>query len=615
MRHSTRLWIAIPTIFLILLACQAVTGGFERLSPLPSEVLSTFTASPIAGEITATTTVQTQAVLLPTIELPATAQPTLPPAPGGPYPTRLHPDGELYAGDKVSIEIIAPEEVNAEGLRAEVRLETPGGEQTDTSKFEGFGIAGRSQATLYWVWDTTGLQAGDYPITYTIQPRGPSWSETVTLLPASDIPPPEPEAHWAEATSECCTLHYITGTAAQRDIDRLLELSDTLVEKVSGELKADYKDRVSITLLPRVLGHGGFTAQDISISYLDRNYAGSSPEIVLNHELVHALDSQLSGDMRPTLLMEGLAVYLSGGHFKPEPLLPRAAALLDLGGYLPLDTLIDNFYPSQHETGYLEAGALVEYMVDTWGWEPFSDFYRDIHPGPEGGDSAKRWSQSEAMDAALHEHFQISLSELENRFLQALRAEPVTEELRQDVRLSIRQYDAIRRYQQLLDPSAYFMTAWLPDGKSMRQKGIVADFLRHPSALPNVVLETMLASADAYLRAGDYPEAQKHLESIEASLARVEVGEEYPIAADALARDYWAVGSLLLADGYQAQRIDLKQNTALAWGTPLGSAAGGLYLEELELVRSGGSWVLPQKLNQGMHWNKALNGGVQYRFR
>ncbi len=216
-------------------------------------------------------------------------------------------------------------------------------------------------------------------------------------------------------------------------------------------------------------------------------------------------------------------------------------------------------------------------------------------PDLRADDSGKKWTQSEAIDAALREHFQISLSDLEDRFLQALRAEPVTEELRQDVRLSIRQYNAIRRYQQLMDPSAYFLTAWLPDGKSMRQKDITADFMRHPSALPNVVIETMLVSADAYLRAGDYPEAQRHLESIESSLASFEAGEAFPFAADALAKDYWSVASLLEADGYHAQRIEFNQNTAQAWGSPMGSAAKGLYPVELSLVRSGDGWVLASK--------------------
>ncbi len=378
MLRSKHLWILPLLISLSLLACQSVTRGAEFLSK-PS-----LTPSPLAAETATLPAVQTQAPATKT-QAPATAvQSTLLPVTGEPYPTRLHPDGDLYVGDKVSLEILAPQGENTEGLHAQVQLDTAGGEQTETAKFEHYGIAGRGQATLYWVWDTAGLDAGDYPITYTIQPQGPTWSETVTLLPASDLPPPETGAHWAEATSDCCILHYITGTAAQRDLDQLLELAEDQVESVSSEMMAGYKDRISIALLPRVLGHGGFTAQDISISYLDRNYAGSSSQIVLHHELVHALDGQLGGDLRPTLLLEGLAVYLSGGHFKPEPLMLRAAVLLEMGGYLPLDKLANNFYPSQHESGYLEAGALVEYMVETWGWETFSAFYRDIHPGPEG---------------------------------------------------------------------------------------------------------------------------------------------------------------------------------------------------------------------------------------
>lgn len=597
-----RILLLLLIISLPMLACQVVSRGFERLSSPPEETLPT-SSSHLPKEVTATPTVQTT-----TIELPATAQPTLPPSAGEPYPVSLHPDGDLYAGDWVSIEVHAPEDVEAEGLRAEVRLETNDGEQVENAKFQPYGIAGRYQATLYWVWDTSGLEPGNYPITYTIQPQGPSWSQTVTLLPAEDVPAPEPEAEWATSTSDCCLLHYITGTAAQRDIDRLVELSNDLAVSISDEFKADYKDKVSITLLPRVLGHGGFTAEDISVSYLDRNYAGSSPEIVLKHEMVHKLDGELGGELRPNLLLEGLAVYLSGGHFKPEPLMPRAAALYDLGRYLPLSELADNFYPSQHETGYLEAGALVEYMVDTWGWEAFSAFYRDIHPEPEVNSdtyatatAGEKWSQAEAIDAALQEHFRLSLTELEEDFIEVLKAEPVDEGLRQDVSLTLRQYDAVRHYQQLLDPSAYFMTAWLPDGKSMRKEGIVSDYLRHPAELPNLVLETMLVSADVSLRSGDYPQAQRHLDSIEKALSAVEAGKENPLAGDALVEDYKAVANQLLDAGYQPQRIVFNENTALAWGTPMDSAAGGaesgLYLEEFELARGSDGWFLPQKVN------------------
>ena len=140
---------------------------------------------------------------------------------------------------------------------------------------------------------------------------------------------------------------------------------------------------ITITLMSRVLGHGGFASQDIDISYLDRNYAGSDFGLVLHHEMIHILDGRLGGDFRPSLLVEGLAVYETGGHFKKEPLMPRAAALLPgetgLGWYIPLAELADNFYLSQHEIGYLEGATLIEYMVNTWGWDAFSSFYRDIH--------------------------------------------------------------------------------------------------------------------------------------------------------------------------------------------------------------------------------------------
>jgi hypothetical protein len=249
--------------------------------------------------------------------------------------------------------------------------------------------------------------------------------------------------------------------------------------------------------MSRVLGHSGFTSDAIYVSYLDRNYSGRATAQVLHHEMVHWFDGKQGGDLRPTILVEGLAVYLSGGHFKPEDLPPRAAALLDLGWYIPLRQLTDNFYPSQHEIGYIEAGALVEYLVETYGWDDFNAFYRDIHPAPSP-------SQSDAIDAALQKHFQISFQELEANWLASLRALPEDPAARGDVVDTVRFFETVRRYQVLFDPSAYFQTAWLPGEKEMRQRGIVADFLRHPDASINKYLETLLVQADAGLRAGNY---------------------------------------------------------------------------------------------------------------
>jgi hypothetical protein len=415
---------------------------------------------------------------------------------------RYHPDGGLYVGDQVSFEIIAPQGADVAGRSAWVDV------AGEPAEFERYGIAGRNQATLTWAWDTAGLEPGSYELTFSIQPDGQQWTETVVLLPESELPPEQAGARWARAESDCCLLYYITHTEAERDIEALAEMADAQAEYVEARYQAELPKPVNLVILSRVLGHGGFTNdQAISVSYLDRRYSGGEAAIILRHEMVHYLDHALGGELRPTMLVEGVAVYLSGGHFKDEPLLPRAAALLELGWYKPLASLADDFYPSQHETGYLEAGALVAYMVERWGWEAFDQFYRDIRPGPPGT------SQLEAMDEALRGHFGIRFEELEAGFLERLRSQAYTQANLDDVRLSVLFYDTVRRYQQALDPSAYYLTAWLPDGEQMRQRGIVADTLRHPSATANVLVESLLVAADERLRAGDYVAAKRLLET------------------------------------------------------------------------------------------------------
>jgi len=512
----------IPVV-LVLLACRALTPAVLA----PPQTSATPVATTLA--ITPSPTVSATPTSLP-------ASPTPLPIPNQPFAVRLHPDGPLYVGDRVSLEIIAPQQTDLKDHSVEVQVDAPQGPSLAAVDFGRYGIGGRSQATLMWAWDTSALEAGEHTLTFKINPDGPTWTQNVKLNPKDEVPPPEPQAKWASVESKYCLLYYITGTAAERDIQKLKVMADEQAQDVSRLMGVEITSPIPIVFLPRVLGHGGFTGMEISVSYLDRNYAGSDPALVLHHEMVHLLDNRLGGDLRPTILVEGLAVYLSGGHFKQEPLLPRAATLLSplagcaadsstngsgstlktgrpcgLGTYLPLKPLIDEFYTSQHEIGYLEAGALVEYMVETWGWQAFSDFYRDIHAVSNG-------SQSQAMEAALRKHFNMSLDDLERGFLSILREQTITSEMTKDVGLTVLYYDTVRRYQELLDPSAYFLTAWLPDGEKMRQKGIVADYLRHPSMPENIALETLLVSADNSLRTGDYARAEKTLDAVNAML-------------------------------------------------------------------------------------------------
>jgi hypothetical protein len=122
------------------------------------------------------------------------------------------------------------------------------------------------------------------------------------------------------------------------------------------------------------------------------------------------------------------------------------------------------------------------------------------------------------MDAALQAHLGQTFDTLETNFIAFLRAQPVEESNRTDLRLSVAFYDTARRYQQMLDPSAYFLSAWLPDISAMRQRGIVADVLRHPQGVSNLRVEGLLVAADADLRAGRYGMAELNIRAANALL-------------------------------------------------------------------------------------------------
>lgn len=551
---------------------------------------------------------------LPTRTPPPT--PTSPPAAeNARFQVRWHPDGPLYSGDRISVEVIPEKAGNLSGKALKVELETGQGAKTlGTSKFENYGLGNRLQATLVWFWDTTDLNPGEYSIRFTVLPEEYSWTETVRLLAANELPGPEARAKWQTVEGQCCRVYYLSGTAAERDISGLVTRLDEQAAEISDQLGSTAEEKISVVLLPRVLGHGGFTSDSIAVSYLDRNYAGSGTDIVLHHELVHWLDGKAGGDLRPSLLIEGLAVYLTGGHFKPEPIIQRAAALLPaaegcttpggetitattgcgLDRFVPLKELADNFYPSQHEIGYIEAGALVEYMVQRWGWEAFNSFYRDIHPpaqptADKNGDNL----QSEAIESGLHKHFGIDFKTLEDLFITRLREVKLTPEGAADVRVSIEYYETMRRYQQLLDPSAYFLFAWLVDSTRMREEGITGDYLRHPGRPENITLELMFAAADAALRNGKSAQAVEILTAIGEALDRIAEGVENPLGANAMVQDYAELAQVVERAGYQPQRVELEGDQAKVW-----VSAGGSDLTILEIRRGLQGWQVTERLSE-----------------
>lgn len=533
------------------------------------------------------------------------------------YQVRLHPDGALFAGDRVSLEVIAQAGVNTQDQSVELFLDVPENplanlQSLGKANFNSFGLGERSQATFLWAWDTSQLAPGEYRLSISIQPQGPTWTETILLFPRAALPWPESQARWANTKSQCCTIYYLTHTEAERDLPALQIMVDDQARDASQRLGIEFSDPITITFLARVLGHGGFTSQEIAVTNVDRNYAAGLPSMVIHHEMIHALDNRLGGEHRPNILVEGLAVYLSGGHFKPEPLMQRAAALLPqlpgclpidskdlasepppplcgLGLYIPLKTLTDNFYPAQHEIGYLEGAALVEFLVNTWGWQAFSELYRNM-PSPALAASLsgnQLATQSEILDMALQQRLGINLAELERRFIEALRQETLTAKWINDIRLTVEFYDTMRRYQQLLDPSAYYLTAWLPEPADLRQRGIVADYLRRPQTPANLALELMLSNAGAALNRGEYQQVQDTLTSIHHVLDQASMKENSPFAADSLANDYYAIVASILNYGYEPQRLTIDYLTAQVW---VRRAKPELTL--FKYTKIGGAWVL-----------------------
>jgi len=415
----------------------------------------------------------------------------------------VHPDGPLYVGDQVSFEVLGGSSGGNQAGTVQVAF---GGRQLGQADFAPFGMGKRNQVTLWWVWDTHDLKAGRYSLTFTRLSDNYTWNETYFLHPENQAPPLQVGAHWASSTTSCCIIHYITSTAAARDILVLGREADQESAAVSKQIGVTLDKPIDVTLMSRVVGQGGFTAGSVYLSYLDGNYTGDDMPILFHHEFVHYYDSAAGGKYRPSFFEEGLAVYLSGGHFKPEPLVARAAALLTLGRYIPITSVANDFYNQQHDISYLEAATLVKYMVATYGWAAFNRFYRDIS-APKRGQT-----DSAVIEAALRAHFNISFADLETAYLANLRKQPFTDAQRTDLQVTVKFFDTVRRYQAALDPSAYFLNAWLPDGSVMRQRAIVADFLRHPTGWENRLSEALLVRAHAEWFSDDYSGAERTLQ-------------------------------------------------------------------------------------------------------
>ncbi|MBM4425443.1 MAG: hypothetical protein FJ030_19035 [Chloroflexi bacterium] len=499
----------------------------------------------------------------------------------GPGDVAVHPDTGIYSGDRVSFEVFPRDGANI-GLENFPVAMYWGETQLAFGPAERYGLGGRLQATFAWVWDTAGL-AGPQTITVVLDPQGEIRSGdeikdnntltfTVNVLPRNELPVAQREAEWITAESDCCAFNYITGSAAERDIETIRSTAESAIAFVEEKLGREQAGKMAFNFIDRLLGHGGFASDSVTITYIDRDYAGGGLETVFRHEAAHILNRQ-GGGQRPSLIEEGMATYIAGGHFKEEPFEPRMVGVLALDRYIPLAQLADNFYASQHEIGYLEGAALIEYLVAEYGWDQFTVLL---------GAFQRAGSESAMLDGGLRVAYNKSLSTIESEWLDHLRAQPLDERWKNDAAFTIAYYDTVRRYQQAFDSSAHFLTAWVPDIARAVREDITADYDRHPSAPQNVALETMLIEVDRAIEAADFATAARYLASVNAVIAS---GGSFD--SDALAADYLQLTLAALDAGYEPQRIHLESDSATVAASPPEQAAA---LVEITLTRVDGVW-------------------------
>jgi hypothetical protein len=248
---------------------------------------------------------------------------------------------------------------------------------------------------------------------------------------------------------------------------------------------------------------------------------------------------------------------------------------LELGKFVPLSQLVEDFYPSQHEIGYLQAGAFVTYLVDQFGWSTLRDFYSNT-----SADDAP--TELQVLDLNLQTYYGMSLSEMEAEWLDYLQSlSPDPEEIA-DLKTTIRYYDTVRRYQNLYDPSAYYLEAWLPQPHEVREEGNPADLTRHPQTEINITLEVIFQVADAAMKASDYNRANVMMDSIDRIL------DENGAFSDPLSASYLEIVRTATDFGYQVQDIDLQGDAA----TVLATTDSGIHLTELDFQRRRGDWIL-----------------------
>lgn len=581
----------IGAVALATFACVSPTFAPPAPWRNSSGPAGTPTPSPIPT-VVATPTATAQA---PAPTFTPTPQPT-PTSTPEPDP-RLSSDGvqlfpqPLHAGDQfsVDVEVLLPETVRTEDLDGVRVTLTTSANGSHSSAVGPGGLDQQLRARFHWIAqlpETSGTVV--FTLTLELPPNivDPNPANNVAVLsaqlhPRDTLSPPEPAARWALTETTGFRVHYLTGSAAERDLDRILEDAYAAHGEVAAQL-GEPDDPIDIYLIDRVIGQGGYASSGwVVVSYTDRRYAPVTLSSVFKHELVHRLDAAVGCDGAPPWLREGLAVYVAGGHYRPEPVREKAAALLGTTHYIPLDSLSRGFYTHQHEAAYLEAGAIVQFIVEDWGWDTLLTVCETVSSAGEdeqvNADDQARWN---SIVAAMGYSNTRALEEAWQLWLRAKAIDPRTRSM---LELELALMDAMRTYQAAYDAPAHFLEGILFSPEDGRRLDIVADFVRRPRTPAAIAIELVLAMAQEAVEQQDSVLLALLLEELDLALG---LGTE----RSALVQDAVRITELALAQGQEPYRLVVQADRRFLVYT-LDRAAWPLQ-NLLSARRVGGDWDL-----------------------
>jgi hypothetical protein len=473
---------------------------------------------------------------------------------------RAYPGPEHYAGDVLTFEVKNNGSFDDETISVSMSLD-----HRNPTKVPG--TTSFLSVVLPEALDTTNL-SGPHTVQFTTKDGRLNETYSFDVLPAEERPSNEENATWEVNETTCCILHYISETAAARDIDFIAEHFQQAADDFLTITGSNIDPKFNVYIMDRIWGNGGFGGTgELLISYTDRYYGptvgGEGLETLARHEFTHASGLDWNEGNVVDFNFEGLAVYIAGGHYKPEPLTERGAALFDLGHYVPVGE-----YLGQHELDYLYPAAMLTYIVETYGEEKMWKFLRADNIPDDG--------QLGPLEVAIQATFGISLKDFDQGYQAWLESKGPEEQL-DDLRLTVELQELRREYQETYVAPPLFLFGKTSEAADRDYLPIV---MREAHAPTNITAELIIANGQQAIVDGDYSMAEDLIKILRNIVATGKF-------EDPLAKDYLDIVVTAAGAGYEVVNLEVQGDRASARVT-----AEPPTLNNLELQKIDGIWQI-----------------------